>query len=289
MIGHTENTIDIAAPLEFVWKQTNDVRQWPDLFSEYASVEVLEEEGDTVTFRLTMRPDDQGRIWSWVSTRTTDFDRRLVRARRIETGPFEFMNITWTYEELAADLTRMSWVQDFQMRPDAPVDTAWMTENINRNSVVQMSLIKDELERRRTRVVGFMDVPSNRKRGGDLRTLVAPPNVGTTAGFCGAVRLAPGEGVSEHYHPYSEEFLFLVSGELRVDLDDVPTRVPAESALLVPRNVRHRITNISETEALVVFHLSPLAPDPRLGHVDTEPGPGEMERVESDPALAVAP
>ena len=32
------------------------------------------------------------------------------------------------------------------MRPDAPVDDAWMTDNINRNSKVQMALIRDRIE-----------------------------------------------------------------------------------------------------------------------------------------------
>lgn len=273
MIGHTERSIDIDAPLDFVWTQTNDVRDWPNLFSEYALAEILEEDGETLTFRLTMHPDHEGRVWSWVSQRTVDRERRLVRARRVETGPFEFMNITWTYQEVAPDVTRMRWVQDFQMKPDAPVDTAWMTDNINRNSEVQMQLIKTKVEQRRRRVVGFTDVPSNRTRGGDLRTLVAPPNVGSTSGFCGAVRLLPGESVSEHYHPYSEEYLFVATGRLRVDLDGEATPVPAEHALLIPRNVRHRLTNVGDEIALVVFQLSPLAPAPHLGHVDTEPHP----------------
>ncbi|GAA3383104.1 cupin domain-containing protein [Cryptosporangium minutisporangium] len=275
MLGHTENSIEINAPIDFVWAQTNDVRDWPRLFSEYAAAEILETDGDSVTFRLTMHPDEEGRVWSWVSERTLDRERYLVRARRVETGPFEFMNITWTYERLEADVTRMVWVQDFQMKPSAPVDTAGMTERINQNSPVQLRLIKEKVEARRRAVVGFGAVPSNRRRGGDLRTLVAPANVGSSSGFCGAVRLQPGESVSEHYHPYSEEYLFVASGALRVDLDSEPASVPAEHALLIPRNVRHRLTNVSDVEALVVFQLSPLAPTPALGHVDTEPGPAE--------------
>ncbi|EKX66883.1 cupin domain-containing protein [Streptomyces ipomoeae] len=273
MIGHTDNQIEIDAPIGFVWAQTNDVRDWPNLFTEYASVEVLEETGNSVVFRLTMHPDEQGRVWSWVSERGWDQDTRTVRARRVETGPFEFMNITWTYEELAPDRTRMRWVQDFRMKPDAPVDTAGMTDRINTNTPVQMEHIKACVERRRRRPVGFHDVPPNTRRGGDLRTLVAPGTVGSSAGFCGAVRLRPGEKVAEHYHPYSEEFLFVTDGELRVDLDDEPVPLTAEQGLLIPRNVRHRLVNVGRTDALAVFHLSPLAPRPELGHVDTEAAP----------------
>lgn len=147
MAGHTENSITIDAPIELVWAATNDVRSWPELFSEYASVEVLEEHGGTVRFRLTMHPDEAGRVWSWVSERTAEPAARTVNARRVETGPFEYMHIRWHYAE-SGSATEMRWVQDFHMRPEAPLDDAGMTARINSNSVTQMRLIKDELERR---------------------------------------------------------------------------------------------------------------------------------------------
>ncbi|MGW0146873.1 SRPBCC family protein [Streptomyces sp. NPDC003333] len=145
MAGHTENEITIAAPVDLVWDMTNDLERWPELFSEYASCEVLSREGDAVTFRLTMHPDENGKVWSWVSERVADREKLVVRARRIETGPFAYMNIVWEYEE-TRDGTRMHWTQDFEMKPDAPVDDAGMTEIINRNSPIQMRLIRDRVE-----------------------------------------------------------------------------------------------------------------------------------------------
>ncbi|MGV9645035.1 SRPBCC family protein [Streptomyces sp. NPDC003514] len=145
MAGHTENEITIAAPVDLVWEMTNDLERWPELFSEYASCEVLSREGDAVTFRLTMHPDENGKVWSWVSERVADREKLVVRARRIETGPFAYMNIVWEYEE-TPDGTRMHWTQDFEMKPDAPVDDAGMTEIINRNSPIQMRLIRDRVE-----------------------------------------------------------------------------------------------------------------------------------------------
>jgi aromatase len=147
MPGHTDNEITIAAPLDLVWDMTNDIESWPNLFSEYASVEVLRREGDTTTFRLTMHPDENGKVWSWVSERETARDVHTVWARRVETGPFAFMNIRWEYDE-TPEGTRMCWTQDFEMRPDAPIDDAGMTELINRNSKVQMELIRDKIEQR---------------------------------------------------------------------------------------------------------------------------------------------
>ena len=145
MAGHTENEITIAAPFDLVWDMTNDLDRWPQLFSEYASVEVLEREGESTTFRLTMHPDENGKVWSWVSERETARDVHTVWARRVETGPFAFMNIRWEYEETPAG-TRMHWTQDFAMKPEAPVDDAGMTDIINRNSPIQLALIRDRVE-----------------------------------------------------------------------------------------------------------------------------------------------
>jgi aromatase len=146
MAGHTENEITIAAPVDLVWDMTNDVANWPQLFSEYASAEILSQEGAKCTFRLTMHPDENGTVWSWVSEREPDRATLTVRARRVETGPFDHMNIHWRYEEVPAG-TRMVWTQDFAMKPEAPVDDAWMTDNINNNSRVQLALIRDKIEK----------------------------------------------------------------------------------------------------------------------------------------------
>jgi aromatase len=147
MPGHTENEIVIDAPMGLVWSVTNDVEGWPNLFTEYAAADILERDGDTVRFRLTMHPDEEGRVWSWVSERTPDEATRTVRARRVETGPFDHMHIVWTYEQLAEGV-RMRWVQDFHMKAEAPVDDAQMTDRINHNSKIQMDVIKRDLEQR---------------------------------------------------------------------------------------------------------------------------------------------
>ncbi|MER7584839.1 SRPBCC family protein [Kitasatospora sp. NPDC097691] len=147
MPGHTDNEIVIAAPLDLVWEITNDLENWPELFSEYASVEVLERDGDRVQFRLTMHPDENGQVWSWVSERTTDKSSLAVRARRVEPGPFEFMDIRWEYAEVPAG-TRMRWIQDFAMKPTAPVDDDGMVNHINKNSRIQMQLIREKVEKR---------------------------------------------------------------------------------------------------------------------------------------------
>ena len=118
--------------------------------------------------------------------------------------------------------------------------------------------------------VAATDVAPNRRRGGDLRVLLGPATVGATTGFGGTLRLAPGEFVSEHYHPYSEEFIYVVNGELTVRIDGTPVTVAAGESVFVPKNARHRVENPYAEPAEAIFHLCPLAPRPDMGHVDTE-------------------
>jgi putative monooxygenase len=80
----------------------------------------------------------------------------------------------------------------------------------------------------------------------------------------------PGDRIGEHYHPYSEEFVYVLCGRLEVDLDGEPQPLQPEQGLLIPAHMRHRFRNVGNVEARIVFHLGPLAPRPELGHVDTE-------------------
>ena len=121
--------------------------------------------------------------------------------------------------------------------------------------------------------VARADVPPNRRRGGDLRALLTPGTAGSTAGFMGVATLEAGEVITEHYHPYSEEFLYVAAGTLRVRLDGEPMDLVAGEAVLIPKEVRHRLQNDGAEQVSIVFFLSPLAPSPELGHVDTEPYP----------------
>ncbi|CAO5259660.1 SRPBCC family protein [Frankia sp. AgKG'84/4] len=146
MSGHTDNSILVNADIDTVWTMTNDLESWPDLFTEYASIEIIEKTGNTFRFRLTMRPDENGTAWSWVSERTLDPVGRQVRAHRIETGPFEYMHIHWTYTTEGTG-TRMRWVQDFHLRPTAPLNDEQMTDRLNTNTVREMAVIRDKVER----------------------------------------------------------------------------------------------------------------------------------------------
>jgi putative monooxygenase len=132
------------------------------------------------------------------------------------------------------------------------------------------------------RIVHLSEVEPNTRRGGDLRAMLTPATVGSTSGFMGVAIVQPGDRIGEHYHPYSEEFIYVVCGQLEVDLDGEPHPLQPEQGLMIPAYMRHRFRNVGNVEARIVFHLGPLAPSPPLGHVDTE------ETAETDAAPVAA-
>ena len=126
------------------------------------------------------------------------------------------------------------------------------------------------MEAEQAKIRSVDDVPADTRRGGDVRTLLSPRTVGSTSGFMGVATIGPGDKISEHYHPYSEEFVYCVRGTMIARLDGTPHEVRAGQGLFIPINVKHRLMNEGSEEVFIVFHLGPLAPRPDIGHVDTE-------------------
>ena len=123
------------------------------------------------------------------------------------------------------------------------------------------------------RIVSADEIAGDPRHGATIKALLGPKSVGATSGFMGVATIHPGEVIREHYHPYSEEFTYLVSGSLIATVDGVPKEITARQGMLVPINVRHRLENKGDEDAFIVFSMSPLAPDPSLGHVSTEEAP----------------
>ena len=78
------------------------------------------------------------------------------------------------------------------------------------------------------------DVPADTRRGGDVRTLLSPKTVGSTSGFMGVATIPPGDRISEHYHPYSEEFIYCVRGAITAQLDGEPHELKARRGAVHP-------------------------------------------------------
>ena len=146
MAGHTDNSVVINAPLDLVWALTNDLDRWPELFTEYARVETLDDRGTAIRFRLTTHPDDQGRVWSWVSEREPDVATNTVRARRVDTGVFKYMSLFWEYRP-APEGVCLRWVQDFEMKSGSFTDDVGMAARLNEMTRRQLDHIKERVEK----------------------------------------------------------------------------------------------------------------------------------------------
>jgi aromatase len=147
MAGHTDNSIQIAAPPELTWAIANDLDRWTELFAgEYAQVEVLDRQPGRVRFRLTTEPRD-GRVFSWVSERCVDDERRTVTARRLETGPFRYMHIFQSVAPTPSGGSVLRWVQDFEARLDAPFTDEQMQAHIDRSTAANLRRHKEVIER----------------------------------------------------------------------------------------------------------------------------------------------
>nr|MBA2288531.1 TcmI family type II polyketide cyclase [Ktedonobacteraceae bacterium] len=146
-MGYTRNTIIIEAPVDDVFRLTNNVRTWPSLFTEYQSSEVIEEHDQCVTFQLTTRPDEDGNQWSWVAQRRTDSERRSTYSERMpSSGPFERMVIRWWYDPAGEKSTIMTWEQEFTMKAGAHVSEEQATSYLNKQTKIQQSVIKERVE-----------------------------------------------------------------------------------------------------------------------------------------------
>ena len=113
-------SITIAGDPDQIFAITNDITRWPELFQEYRGARVLSYQRDgrfaRIDFELT---NEEGETWqSW---RVLDFQERVAIAQRgTPKFPFLYMHLTWTYQPVNGGVL-MTWVQDFEMDPNAPV------------------------------------------------------------------------------------------------------------------------------------------------------------------------
>lgn len=145
MSGRTEATTIVNAPMDLVWDMTNDLESWPNLFTEYAKVEILHREGDMVRFRLTMHPDENGSVHSWVSERTADPRTRTVKARRVESHAFDYMNLFWRYRQVDEGV-EMTWIQEFHVNEAMSYGDEDMANHLKKNTAIQMAAVKQRIE-----------------------------------------------------------------------------------------------------------------------------------------------
>lgn len=148
MKGYTENNIVILRDFDHVFDLTNRVDLWPELFTEYQSAKIIENEGDYLKFELTTFPEGERPSRTWVSERRIDKKNKCATAKRLDpTFPFSDMNIRWHYETLSSDkAVIMTWIQEFDVHPDCKFSLEQMECFLNRNTRQQMRSVKNKVE-----------------------------------------------------------------------------------------------------------------------------------------------
>ena len=121
--------------------------------------------------------------------------------------------------------------------------------------------------------VSTSDVPASVRQGGEARAVLTPRTAGTKAGFLAELLVGPGEEMTEHYHPWSDEHVIVVSGRLVLRVDGEEVALGSGDACYIRRGARHGYRNPGTEPARAIAFLGPLAPDPADGHVDVVPVP----------------
>ncbi len=99
------------------------------------------------------------------------------------------------------------------------------------------------------------------ERGGEMHLLLTPEKVEGQSGSLETVTLLPGEIFAEHYHPYSDEYLYVAQGQANITDECSTTTVLAGTGIFIPKHVPHRIQNSGITMTIIVSFFTPLAPN----------------------------
>jgi Polyketide cyclase / dehydrase and lipid transport. len=107
---------------DLVFKITNDIPRWTELYKNMSAARVVSLERDgrfaKIVFELTNK---EGHVWT--AWRILDFKDRVAMSRReAPSYPYNFHHLTWRYEPAEGGSgTQMTWTDDFEMHPDSPI------------------------------------------------------------------------------------------------------------------------------------------------------------------------
>lgn len=148
MDGYTENRVVIMRDLDHVFKLTNRIDLWPQLFTEYKEALVLEQDGNEIKFRLTTFSDGLKPERIWISKRYIDRENLVAHAERLDPKfPFEYMKIRWDYEQLPGNIgVVMTWIQNFNVDPNCKFNNVQMESFLNRATHDQIKAVKKNVE-----------------------------------------------------------------------------------------------------------------------------------------------
>lgn len=121
----TENAVEIAAPVEAIYRLAAATERWPAMLPHYRFVRVLDEHGDE-------RVVEMG-AWRhvfpirWVAEQINDPVRPHIRFRHV-CGWTRGMDVEWTFTPLAGNRTRVAIVHRLEFR--FPIAAGWIGRHV---------------------------------------------------------------------------------------------------------------------------------------------------------------
>lgn len=138
------NSIVVEAPLATTFEISNRLESWPDIMPEYKKVEVFKQEGKKKWFHLVHESGAE-----WTSWRVLHSKASFAYAERHEPKlPFKFMHITWTYKEIDARQTEMTWEMSFELPKDCTdLEQHWV-DSLTEHTYINQAKMKAYIEAR---------------------------------------------------------------------------------------------------------------------------------------------
>ncbi|MFC7440320.1 SRPBCC family protein [Laceyella putida] len=147
MPGKTHHSIEIHAPIDYVFDLMNDIEKWPSLFTQFEKVEVLSKGDDRIEFVLQTSPDEEGNGHAWTILCHIDEDHYQVFFSKKDPYPLSYIKIKSTYDPMNDYLTVMTWKKEFDVDPKSNVNVEQVEEYINKMSEIQIVIVKEQIER----------------------------------------------------------------------------------------------------------------------------------------------
>jgi uncharacterized cupin superfamily protein len=67
----------------------------------------------------------------------------------------------------------------------------------------------------------------------------------------------PGTGIPAHIHPDQDEFIYIVEGDVEVELDGTRHKAGGGDIARLPRGIPHAYFNVGETASRMIFVVTP--------------------------------
>jgi aromatase len=144
MIRTARHTIRVAAAPRRVYQLIADANRWPQIFDPTVSVEHLGFDGTSERIRIWELVD--GDVQSFISHRELNPSRMQVRFRQ-ENAPHPVASMGGLWLVLPkGNGTQVTLDHYYRVVDDDPVDTEWLAEAVDRNSVAVLAALRETAE-----------------------------------------------------------------------------------------------------------------------------------------------